>query len=178
MQNCVSHKGLYDDDDNPLDAKGNLYRPGVRLCRKRDCVNQMHIQGFKRTRTLGKPVSRYSQADYDEILLIGNSEAVHKRCQFSKCDKKKQARNLCRTHWRIWHHRNKGKDLKPRLTLQDFPKVPEPKPKGWRLEPVEKRKCILEKCNNTSRKRSLCSTHYNTYNRLIERELWKSIQSA
>lgn len=40
---CRPWHGDFDDDDNPLDDEGQLYRAGVRLCRKRDCVERSHI---------------------------------------------------------------------------------------------------------------------------------------
>jgi hypothetical protein len=40
---CQPHQGLFDDDDNPLDKFGRLYRPGVRLCGYRDCVAVDHL---------------------------------------------------------------------------------------------------------------------------------------
>lgn len=40
---CQPHQGDFDDDDNPLDKLGRLYRPGVRLCGYRDCVAVEHL---------------------------------------------------------------------------------------------------------------------------------------
>lgn len=40
---CRPWRGDFDDDDNPLDARGRLYRPGRRLCGNRDCVARNHI---------------------------------------------------------------------------------------------------------------------------------------
>lgn len=40
---CIPHKGLFDEDDNPLDRQGKLYKPGIRSCGHRDCIRPMHI---------------------------------------------------------------------------------------------------------------------------------------
>lgn len=40
---CRPHHGNYDEDENPLDDAGNLYRPGKRLCGYRDCIEITHI---------------------------------------------------------------------------------------------------------------------------------------
>ena len=42
---CMPHQGDFDDYDNPLDANGELFRPGFRKCFKSDCVNPEHIFG-------------------------------------------------------------------------------------------------------------------------------------
>ena len=41
---CVPHKGEFDEQDNPLDRKGNLFRAGFRLCGHSDCVELDHIR--------------------------------------------------------------------------------------------------------------------------------------
>jgi hypothetical protein len=40
---CVPHRGELDDDWNPIDSKGNLYKPGIRICGKKDCVHRDHV---------------------------------------------------------------------------------------------------------------------------------------
>lgn len=41
---CYPHQGEVNELWQPLDASGNLYRPGVRLCGNKDCVNTAHIE--------------------------------------------------------------------------------------------------------------------------------------
>ena len=41
---CRPWDGEFDQDDNPVDNQGNLYRPGVRLCGNSDCVAKKHIE--------------------------------------------------------------------------------------------------------------------------------------
>jgi hypothetical protein len=41
---CQPHIGELDEHDRPLDKKGNLYRPGTRLCGYADCVDWFHIE--------------------------------------------------------------------------------------------------------------------------------------
>jgi hypothetical protein len=40
---CRPHHGDFDDNDNPLNRWGKLFRPGYRLCHNRDCVEPTHI---------------------------------------------------------------------------------------------------------------------------------------
>lgn len=40
---CILHTGELDNDWNPIDSKGNLVLPGVRVCGFRDCVSPTHI---------------------------------------------------------------------------------------------------------------------------------------
>ena len=40
---CYPHKGEVNELWQPLDELGELFRPGVRLCGYKDCVNTAHI---------------------------------------------------------------------------------------------------------------------------------------
>jgi hypothetical protein len=40
---CIIFEGELNDDWNPIDEDGHLYRPGQRICGLRDCVKQLHI---------------------------------------------------------------------------------------------------------------------------------------
>ena len=40
---CTPYKGELNDDWQPIDSKGNLYLPGVRICGYKDCVRKSHI---------------------------------------------------------------------------------------------------------------------------------------
>jgi hypothetical protein len=40
---CTPHQGSLDADLNPVDDKGRIVLPGVRVCGHRDCVNPTHI---------------------------------------------------------------------------------------------------------------------------------------
>jgi hypothetical protein len=39
----MAWNGDLDDDWNPIDDDGNLYRAGVRICGAKDCVDLNHI---------------------------------------------------------------------------------------------------------------------------------------
>ena len=41
---CTPHQGEFDEDDRPLNKKGDLFRPGTRLCGYSDCVDPEHIE--------------------------------------------------------------------------------------------------------------------------------------
>jgi hypothetical protein len=40
---CQPWTGEVDDDLNPVDSSGRPYRPGIRSCGYKDCVNRNHI---------------------------------------------------------------------------------------------------------------------------------------
>lgn len=41
---CYPHKGEVNELWQPLNVLGELYRPGVRLCGNKDCINTAHIK--------------------------------------------------------------------------------------------------------------------------------------
>lgn len=43
LLDCSIYEGDLDDDWNPIDEDGQLYRPGQRICGFRDCVQLQHI---------------------------------------------------------------------------------------------------------------------------------------
>jgi hypothetical protein len=43
ITNCNPWIGEVNDNFNPIDRRGNLYMPGVRICGFKDCVNKNHI---------------------------------------------------------------------------------------------------------------------------------------
>lgn len=44
---CLAWNGDLDDDWNPVDEDGELYRPGERICGAKDCVDLNHIVAVK-----------------------------------------------------------------------------------------------------------------------------------
>jgi hypothetical protein len=40
---CLAWNGELDDDWNPIDENGDLYRPGERICGAKDCVSIHHV---------------------------------------------------------------------------------------------------------------------------------------
>jgi len=40
---CMPHKGLLDQNLNPIDENGVLFLVGERVCGHKDCVNEAHI---------------------------------------------------------------------------------------------------------------------------------------
>jgi hypothetical protein len=66
---CYPHKGEVNELWQPLDVLGDLYRPGVRLCGNKDCVNTAHIE---------KP-QVVTVSDLDIILMSTEVRAKHRR---------------------------------------------------------------------------------------------------
>jgi hypothetical protein len=40
---CLAWSGDIDDDWNPIDENGDLYRPGERICGAKDCIDIHHV---------------------------------------------------------------------------------------------------------------------------------------
>ena len=52
---CLAWNGEVDDDWNPIDENGDLYRPGKRICGAKDCVDLNHVVAAKtRAKVSGK----------------------------------------------------------------------------------------------------------------------------
>lgn len=66
---CLAWNGELDDDWNPIDENGDLYRPGERLCGAKDCVSIHHV-------IEPKPLT---VSDTDLILMSMEVRKVHQR---------------------------------------------------------------------------------------------------
>lgn len=65
---CHPHVGEVNELWQPLDGLGQLYKPGLRLCGNKDCVNTTHIEAPKVT-----PIT-----DLEVILMSIEVEAKHR----------------------------------------------------------------------------------------------------
>ena len=68
---CIPHTGELDELWRPINAVGDLYKPGERLCRHKDCINSNHII------TPPKPVV----SDLDMILMSSEIRQQDKRAR-------------------------------------------------------------------------------------------------
>ena len=66
---CLAWNGELDDDWNPIDENGDLYRPGERICGAKDCVSIHHV-------IEPKPLT---VSDTDLILASMEVRKVHER---------------------------------------------------------------------------------------------------
>ena len=66
---CLAWNGELDDDWNPIDENGELYRPGERICGAKDCVSIHHV-------IEPKPLT---VSDTDLILASMEVRKVHQR---------------------------------------------------------------------------------------------------
>jgi hypothetical protein len=181
MSNCISHTGLFDDWDNPVDDKGQLFMPGLRLCLHSDCVNPTHLKGYRDRRTKHGNL-KYDSEIYAEIIRLGNLEPGDAElCSLANCSEPRKARNLCRRHWSMFRHRQPEQIVRHHLySLSDFPPLDKPVPRTDRSS-LGHRTCNFISCQNKSRQRGLCPTHWQNYMRTYKREKgikWKSTQSV
>ena len=181
MSNCISHTGLFDDWENPLDDKGELFMPGLRLCQHSDCVNPTHLVSYAR-KNAEHNNRKYGPEVYEEIIRIGNMESgTAKVCLLSSCEEPRKARNLCAAHWSMFRHRQPKAIRRTNLmNLDDFP------PLDPVLSPRERshlgpRNCNVFDCPNKSRNRGLCPNHWQRYRTAYKRDKgkqWTSTQYA
>ena len=181
MSNCISHTGQFDDFENPLDDQGNLFLPGLRLCLHSDCVNPTHLRSYQE-RTTEHGNLKYDADVYAEIIRIGNLPAGNSElCLLPNCSEPRKARNLCRAHWSMFRHREPNQIRRHLLlSLSDFPPLDKPVARSDRSS-IGPRTCKFATCQNKSRHRGLCPTHWQNYLRTYKREKgkqWTSSQSA
>jgi hypothetical protein len=165
MTDCISHAGLYDDDDNPLTDSGELYLPGARLCGHRDCVNRSHIQ-----RPDEPPKENPWLGVYAEVIEIAQRPfSGTKVCAVTDCGRAHKGRNLCQNHWQMLLRQRPDLIRKhEHLTLADFPELLPVVYFGKHYKrPVTK--CLIETCQKDSKQRGLCSTHIGQLKRLRKR---------
>jgi len=68
---CRPHKGPFDEWDNPMDEfTGELYRPGIRLCGMRDCIELKHIQTKARKPRVQEPDPTFRVSAYGLIMAL------------------------------------------------------------------------------------------------------------
>lgn len=81
---CRAWEGDVDDDFNPI-RNGKLYRPGIRLCGRRDCVKSSHIEAdpsqveppkTKNYKPTGRPPGRPPKSK-DPIFPQKKVEVIH-----------------------------------------------------------------------------------------------------
>lgn len=81
---CRAWSGEVDEDFNPI-RNGILYRPGVRLCGRRDCVKSSHIDATEvvkeepkksRRKSTGRPVGRPPKSN-EPIFPVVKKPVVH-----------------------------------------------------------------------------------------------------
>jgi hypothetical protein len=75
---CLAWQGNFDILDNPIDSRGKFYRPGVRLCGNRDCVEPSHIEVNPKASTTGEIIERMRKdpkTSPDKITLFLNALA-------------------------------------------------------------------------------------------------------
>lgn len=63
---CFPWSGEVDNDFNPIDDRGRLVKPGIRICGHKDCVNGNHIE-------------KKTVSDVDLILGLVEAQEASKR---------------------------------------------------------------------------------------------------
>ena len=71
---CYPFSGDLDDDWNPVDAEGEPYLPGVRMCGNKDCVNRHHIIGQTHKKQKPKRIT-----DLELLLTMVEVQEYNKR---------------------------------------------------------------------------------------------------
>lgn len=181
MSNCITHTGLFDDRDNPLDDQGKPYLPGIRLCMHSDCVNPTHLLSYQKRNARHYNLKNPAEY-YEEVIRIGNLEpGTAELCSMPDCSRPRKARNLCAPHWSMFRHRQPDKIARTKqMKLSDFPALEPPVSNSDKMA-LGPRNCNVLDCPNRSRNRGLCPTHWQGFKRTYKREKgiqWKSTQFA
>ena len=167
MNDCISHDGLYDYDDNPLDDQGQPYMPGKRFCGHRDCINPKHLTGYESApRRTSKAVA---QELYPLLLKLGNKKPKYfELCQVPNCGLPYRARNLCNAHLSMLYRLKPEKVRVPfQITEDSFPKDLPYFGKGHGNRKLQPLNCLFAGCHGPARTRGLCSSHYAQYKKKV-----------
>jgi hypothetical protein len=178
MSNCISHAGLYDDWDNPLTDEGELYLPGRRFCKHRDCVNLGHIEGYATEESFIQRVPVRAARDDQQVIRLkvielGNLPRIDKKssaCQLPGCDRVLKARNLCQNHWQMFsrHSDVKLRHCRDTYDPADFVHVPAP---NWSWSNKPSGNCTYEGCLQPQYTRTMCKNHSRVYRRFAKQGL-------
>lgn len=165
MIGCIGHRGDLDANDNPLDKSGNLFMPGERLCKARDCVNPLHIltedgkeriiQRAKAPRTNYEAADDVSIAELSEIAFTNaKSRFMHNICQASTCSNPIHGRGLCAKHYQVWWRRAEGftREHFRYYTADVINELAE-------LSKKKSAQCQFQQCYKKVFVHNLCSTH-------------------
>lgn len=173
MNDCISHAGLYDDDDNPLADDGSLYLPGVRLCGHRDCVNPRHLEGSgfePLTYTRLRFDRRKAHLLHAEVVAIGLHKVKPKgsKCLVNGCSYPVSARALCKNHLMMFYRLSPESINHPEnLTLDDFANIPPATERTKRSKATRgSMLCSMNNCQEVNICRGLCKKHYQQYWRI------------
>ena len=71
---CTPHTGELDDLWRPINAKGELFLPGLRMCGMKDCVNRNHIVGQTHKKTKPKKIT-----DFELLLTMIEVQDYNRR---------------------------------------------------------------------------------------------------
>lgn len=81
---CEPYQGELDDANRPVTMRGELYRPGVRLCGYSDCINLDHIEGLVTGDNI-KECSRCGQPKPLEAYGIDRKKRDGLNCECKPC---------------------------------------------------------------------------------------------
>lgn len=70
---CLAWNGDLDDDWNPIDENGELFRPGERICGAKDCIDIHHVITPKKSATDYKLlIAMHEMQEYNKKVRANN----------------------------------------------------------------------------------------------------------
>lgn len=128
MTVCTPYAGNLNDDWLPVTDTGELFMPGIRSCKRKDCVNPEHVGkvavtctepdcGLKpyseglcnkhfyveRKASGGQVINKHDLLD--EIINTWTYQASAVTCSYENCKKPFKAKGVCFTHYMSWYQR-------------------------------------------------------------------------
>lgn len=148
---CKPHTGEVNwDTMQPLDKHGELFRPGLRLCGREDCVNVEHII---QPSTLEQVRPSKWQGTDKQVLKRLLAEQPDP-CVVKDCGKPEKALGLCATHYTQDYRRRKRDNAPKKVRLPELTEL-----MGLQVDTNE---CLLPSCDLPVHSKNLCSKHYTT----------------
>lgn len=151
VNECKPHTGeVCMDTFAPLDKNGDLFRPGVRLCGREDCVNPEHIIDHLTLEQI-RP-SKWHGTDREVIKRLLAEQP--QPCAVKNCEKPEKALGLCATHHMSDYRRRKRDGVKRPDRIPNIVEL-----MGMEVDTNE---CLVPSCDLPVHSKNLCSKHYTT----------------
>lgn len=148
---CKPHSGeICWDTMRPLDKNGELFRPGLRLCGREDCVNVEHII---QASTLEQVRPSKWQGTDRQVLKRLLAEQPDP-CVVKDCGKPEKALGLCATHYTQDYRRRKREGTGKQVRIPNIVEL-----MGMEIDTNE---CLVPSCDLPVHSKNLCSKHYTT----------------
>lgn len=148
---CKPHDGEFClDTFRPIDDDGNLVKPGVRMCKNEDCMNDEHIIPAHELERI-RP-QHFRGTDKELVAMLFGEQP--KPCKLTDCFKPAKALGFCAAHY-IANYRVRRKNNKPKA-------IKNPTIVHLMGLEIDTSVCLVPECDNDVHAKNLCHRHYVT----------------